>query len=161
MRPLSELTPGRLTVLSGRSGSGKTATCCAWSEQILSVREPVFWLDADQNFFSVQLAKVTGFRDHFWGYMPRSSQQAYNLALAFLRLQVAGLIVLDSVDGLLPNRSQQQVWIKRYMPRLIGALYRSESRFLCTTHTVSNHDRSALSVYAYQQIKLEGSCDVS
>ena len=157
MRPLSKLTPGRLTLVSGASGSGKTLICCDWSERALLSQEPVFWLDGDQNFLPIQLAKVTGFRDRFWGYIPSSSQHAYNLALAFLRLRVAGLIVLDSVDGLLPNRSEQQVWVKRYMPRLIGALHRSRSSFLCTTDTVSDRERSALTVYAHQHLKLGGS----
>ncbi len=157
MRPLTELTPGRLTLVSGAVGSGKTLICSDWSERVLLSQEPVFWLDGDQNFLPIQLAKVTGFRDRFWGYMPSSSQHAYDLALAFLRLRVAGLIVLDSVDGLLPNRFEQQVWVKRYMPRLIGALHRSESRFLCTTHTVSGLERSALTVYAHQHLKLGSS----
>ena len=90
MRSLSELTPGRLTLVSGAVGSGKTLICCDWSERVLLSQEPVFWLDGDQNFFPIQLAKVAGFRDRFWGYMPSSSQHAYNLALAFLRLRVAG-----------------------------------------------------------------------
>ena len=155
MRPLSELTPGRLTLLSGTTGSGKTLACCDWSEQILSSREPVLWLDGDQSFFPQKLARNSDFNEFFWGYVPRTSRQAYNLALAFLRLQVAGLIVLDSIDGLVPGRCEQQIWVKRFMPRLIGALHRSGSRFLCTTHRLPNDDKRVLRTYSHQHINLE------
>ena len=157
MRPLTELTPRRLTVLSGGTGSGKTRTCCDWSEQVLSHREPVLWLDGDQGFSPRKLARSSCFSEFFWGYVPSTSRQAYNLALAFLRLRVAGLIVLDSIDGLLPDRCEQQIWIKRFMPRLIGALHRSESRFLCTSHQLPNDHKSALRTYAHQHINLEDS----
>ena len=153
MRLLSDLTPGRLTLLSGSEGSGKTLACCDWSEQALSCREPVIWLDGDQNFHPLQLIKTPDFREFFWGYTPRTARQAYHLALEFLRLQVAGLIVLDSVDGLLPNRCEQRVWVKRFMPRLIGALHHSRSRFLCTTHRLSNDEQSALNMYAHLYTK--------
>lgn len=154
MRLLSELTPRRLTLLSGGVGSGKTQACRDWSAQVLSSREPVLWLDGDQGFFPGKLALNSDFNEFFWGYVPCTSEQAYNLALAFLRLEVPGLIVLDSIDGLLIDRCEQQIWVKRFMPRLIGALHRSGSRFLCTTHLLGKDDKSVLRTYAHQHINL-------
>ena len=160
MRSLSDLAPGRLTVVGGCSGSGKTFLCGAWSEQSLALQHPVLWLDGDQTLSRLSFLNRPDYQRYFWGYRPRTPQQAFDLALAFLRLQVGGLVILDSLDGLLPVWRDQQAWAKRFMPRLIGALHRSRARFLCTTQALSGDVQSVLSVYAYQRINLEGFYDV-
>ena len=160
MRPLSELSPGRLTLLSGCMGSGKTSLCYGWAQQTFACGEPVLWLDGDQNCSHIKLTKGSNYNDYFWGYRPQTPQQAFDLALAFLRLQAGGLIVLDSLDGLLPSSGDQRTWTKRFMPRLIGTLHLSGSRFLCTVQATPHGDRNGLRVYAYQQIELGDSHDI-
>ncbi len=155
MRLVMDLVPGRLTVVSGCSGTGKTYLCGVWAERFMTGQHPVLWLDADQTLSWLSCLNHPDCKHYFWGYRPCTSQQAFDLALAFLRLQVGGLVILDSLDGLLPVWRDKQVWIKRLMPRLIGALYRSRACFLCTTHDAPNGAQNALSVYAYQHINLE------
>ena len=154
MSLVSELTPGRLTLITGATGSGKTSACLQWCEQMLSRREPVLWLDSDHTLSLVRLAHYAGFADYFWGFRPSSPEQGYHLALAYFRQRKGGVVVLDSIDGLIPEAGDQQAWVKRFLPRLIGALYVSKSRLLCTSHAEPSARRSRLAMYAYQHINL-------
>ena len=121
---------------------------------MLSRREPVLWLDSDQTLSLVRLANHHAFTDYFWGFRPCSPEQGYHLTLAYFRQGNGGIVVLDSIDGLVPEASDQRIWVKRFLPRLIGALYTSKSRLVCTSHAALAARRSRLAMYAYQHINL-------
>ena len=154
MNRYDQLQAGSMTTLCGVSGSGKTRQCLSYAEAALSQQQPVVWIDGDQNY-----ALNTSFYDHpkaslFWGFEPSGFDQAYQLALAFCRLKYAGLVVIDSLDGLLPDRFDQQRVLRRSLPKLIGAVYASKSRLVCTVEPNSRVRSSALQIYSQTIISL-------
>jgi len=154
MNRYDQLPEGSMTTLCGVSGSGKTQQCLVYAEAALTQQQPVVWIDGDRNqrlnasFCDRSKASL------FWGFEPNGFDQAYQLALAFCRLKHAGLVVIDSLDGLLPDRFDQQRVLRRSLPRLIGAVYASKSRLVCTVEPNPSARSSALQIYSQTMISL-------
>ena len=149
-----QLKRGSMTTLCGVSGAGKTRQCASWAEGALAQQHPVIWIDADQNDRLCPSFRASAASSHFWGYTPYGFDQAYQLVLAFCRLNNPGLVVIDSIDGLLPDRIEQQRTLRQFLPRLIGAVYTSQSRLVCTSEPIPGDRSGALRIYSQTTLSL-------
>ena len=154
MTRYDQLPAGSMTTLCGVSGSGKTHQCLVYAEAALTRQQPVVWIDGDRNHTMNTSFCARSKSSLFWGFEPSGFDQAYQLALAFCRLKHAGLVVIDSLDGLLPDRFDQQRVLRRSLPKLIGAVYASRSRLVCTVEPIASVRSSALRIYSQTIISL-------
>ena len=149
-----QLKVGTMTTLCGFSGTGKTRQCASWAEGALAQQQPVIWIDGDQNGPLCPSSRASAESSRFWGFTPCGFDQAYQLVLAFCRLNHPGLVVIDSVDGLLPDRVERQRTLRQFLPRLIGAVYNSQSRLVCTSEPRSGDRSGALHIYSQTTLSL-------
>lgn len=102
---------GKMTEVFGKWKSGKTSICIESVKQHMDKypKEPVLWLDLEDVFDPVYFENigVDVESDKFYLLTPKTGEQSYNAILEFLKTFKGGLIVIDSVPTLLPEKEDE------------------------------------------------------
>lgn len=99
--------PGDLVEITGPTASGKTVFCqhIAASAQLRQL--PVVWIDSDLTF-DLAFARRCGIDPNLlYLTQPRNAEQALDTLVTLSGCTDIGVIILDSLDTLIPRREQQ------------------------------------------------------
>lgn len=130
MRCLIPLESGRLSLLTGDTNSGKTEQALDAARGTCDQGRGVLFIDADATLEASRLRRHLPARANFWSMRPQDPEQAFAAALAFCQRAPGSLLIIDSLDGLLPEAAERQRTLRHSLPRLIGSAYANRCELL-------------------------------
>jgi hypothetical protein len=119
-----------LSLLTGDSNSGKTEQALDLAKRACDQRRGVLYIDADATLEVARLRRQFIAEQYFWWMRPQCPAQAFAAALAFCQRAPESLLIIDSLDGLLPEFVERRRFLRRSLPRLIGGAYANRCQLL-------------------------------
>lgn len=101
---------GKIVEFSGESGSGKTTTCIEGSAQFQKKypNEYILWVDLEDVYDPEYNSNIgLDINKNFILVKPETGEQAWDIIVEFCRNFKGGLVVLDSVALLLPEKEDE------------------------------------------------------
>jgi recombination protein RecA len=101
---------GKIVEFSGDPGGGKTTNCLEGASQFQKKypKEPILWVDLE-DVYDPEYNEAIGLKiaDNFILVKPDTGEQAWDIIIEFCRNVKGGLVVLDSVALLLPEKEDE------------------------------------------------------
>ena len=156
----TELSSGRLTLVVGGEGAGKTQWCMRQSVRARAQSLPVVWFDGDVSGPLDRRVQRACADPLFRAYRPTDMEHALNFLLAWLRLRRRGLVVFDHLDALFDSEPPSAA-AQRVFRRALGALHRSRAMWVCSAPLERGGWSETMAVYSERVIHLGGYNDGS